>query len=197
MLDHLSLSVKCSWICCSRNFSSRPCEFCGSGSPWSLQLQEGGCESRNTGHLRGTYTNGPRTKTVFPNCHSLWFFFFNWSPFSNLSLFALILCRWNTSNPWTGYSPIEVAWTVNVDEVLNYIRKLLMKPWENIRHPGFWRWQTPVWSVEALYGLAITSWTYDNCLGTRGQLLFLTIILNSYGCVQKHSLAWCSTGNSI
>ncbi|XP_043815473.1 uridine nucleosidase 1 isoform X2 [Manihot esculenta] len=35
---------------------------------------------------------------------------------------------WNTSNPWTGYSPIEVAWTVNVDEVLNYIRKLLMKP---------------------------------------------------------------------
>ncbi|KAF2307609.1 hypothetical protein P3X46_004178 [Hevea brasiliensis] len=38
------------------------------------------------------------------------------------------LKQWNASNPWTGYSPIEVAWTVDVDEVLNYVRKLLMKP---------------------------------------------------------------------
>ncbi|XWS16741.1 hypothetical protein CRYUN_Cryun33cG0004700 [Craigia yunnanensis] len=38
------------------------------------------------------------------------------------------LKRWNGSNPWTGYSPVSVAWTVNVDEVLNYIKKLLMKP---------------------------------------------------------------------
>ncbi|OMO68296.1 hypothetical protein COLO4_29777 [Corchorus olitorius] len=38
------------------------------------------------------------------------------------------LKNWNGSNPWTGYSPISVAWTVNVDEVLNYIRKQLMKP---------------------------------------------------------------------
>ncbi|KAJ7976101.1 uridine nucleosidase 1 [Quillaja saponaria] len=38
------------------------------------------------------------------------------------------LKKWNTSNPWTGYSPASVAWTVNVDEVLNYIRKILMKP---------------------------------------------------------------------
>ncbi|XP_065857314.1 uridine nucleosidase 1 [Euphorbia lathyris] len=38
------------------------------------------------------------------------------------------LKRWNTNNPWSGYSPVEVAWTVNVVEVLNYARKLLMKP---------------------------------------------------------------------
>ncbi|XAR64663.1 Uridine nucleosidase [Bertholletia excelsa] len=38
------------------------------------------------------------------------------------------LKKWNSSNPWSGYSPISVAWTVNVDEVLNYIKKLLMKP---------------------------------------------------------------------
>ncbi|XP_044464992.1 uridine nucleosidase 1 [Mangifera indica] len=38
------------------------------------------------------------------------------------------LKRWNGSNPWTGYSPVSVAWTVNVDEVLDYIKKLLMKP---------------------------------------------------------------------
>ncbi|KAK6290112.1 hypothetical protein POUND7_001653 [Theobroma cacao] len=38
------------------------------------------------------------------------------------------LKRWNGSNPWTGYSPVSVAWTVNVDEVLKYIKKLLMKP---------------------------------------------------------------------
>ncbi|KAJ9695164.1 hypothetical protein PVL29_010584 [Vitis rotundifolia] len=35
---------------------------------------------------------------------------------------------WNSSNPWTGYSPVSVAWTVDVDGVLNYIKKLLMKP---------------------------------------------------------------------
>ncbi|BBH07674.1 uridine-ribohydrolase 1 [Prunus dulcis] len=34
---------------------------------------------------------------------------------------------WNSSNPWTGYSPVEVAWTVKVDEVLDYIRSRLMK----------------------------------------------------------------------
>ncbi|KAJ4705181.1 uridine nucleosidase 1 [Melia azedarach] len=38
------------------------------------------------------------------------------------------LKRWNASNPWTGYSPVSVAWTVKVDEVLSYIKKLLMKP---------------------------------------------------------------------
>ncbi|KAK9196783.1 hypothetical protein WN943_004914 [Citrus x changshan-huyou] len=37
------------------------------------------------------------------------------------------LKRWNVSNPWTGYSPVSVAWTVNVDKVLNYIKRLLMK----------------------------------------------------------------------
>ncbi|GFZ08742.1 uridine-ribohydrolase 1 [Actinidia rufa] len=35
---------------------------------------------------------------------------------------------WNSSNPWTGYSPVSVAWTVNVDEVIDYVKKLLMKP---------------------------------------------------------------------
>ncbi|KDP42725.1 hypothetical protein JCGZ_23665 [Jatropha curcas] len=38
------------------------------------------------------------------------------------------LKKWNTSNPWSGYSPVAVAWTVDVDEVLNYIRNLVMKP---------------------------------------------------------------------
>ncbi|XP_061340253.1 uridine nucleosidase 1 [Gastrolobium bilobum] len=38
------------------------------------------------------------------------------------------LKKWNASNPWTGYSPVSVAFTVNVEEVLNYIRELLMKP---------------------------------------------------------------------
>ncbi|GMI96657.1 uridine-ribohydrolase 1, nucleoside hydrolase 1 [Hibiscus trionum] len=38
------------------------------------------------------------------------------------------LKRWNGSNPWTGYSPVSVAWTVNVDEVLNYVKTTLVKP---------------------------------------------------------------------
>ncbi|WCJ34336.1 Pyrimidine-specific ribonucleoside hydrolase RihA [Euphorbia peplus] len=37
------------------------------------------------------------------------------------------LKQWNTSNPWSGYSPVDVAWTVDVVEVLNYVRKLLTK----------------------------------------------------------------------
>ncbi|CAK9169352.1 unnamed protein product [Ilex paraguariensis] len=37
------------------------------------------------------------------------------------------LKTWNSSNPWSGYSPVSVAWTVNVDEVLFYIKKMLMK----------------------------------------------------------------------
>ncbi|KAL1313873.1 hypothetical protein HN51_040640 [Arachis hypogaea] len=38
------------------------------------------------------------------------------------------LKQWNSSNPWTGYSPVSVAWTVDVEGVLNYVRDLLMKP---------------------------------------------------------------------
>ncbi|KAM6568579.1 hypothetical protein CsatB_016564 [Cannabis sativa] len=38
------------------------------------------------------------------------------------------LKKWNTSNPWTGYSPISVAWTVNVDEVVSYIKNTLFNP---------------------------------------------------------------------
>lgn len=38
------------------------------------------------------------------------------------------LKEWNSSNPWTGYSPVSVAWTVDVDKVLSYIKKLLMTP---------------------------------------------------------------------
>ncbi|XP_047340431.1 uridine nucleosidase 1 [Impatiens glandulifera] len=38
------------------------------------------------------------------------------------------LKKWNTSNPWTDHSPISVAWTVDVEKVLNYIKTLWMKP---------------------------------------------------------------------
>ncbi|XP_023756478.1 uridine nucleosidase 1 [Lactuca sativa] len=38
------------------------------------------------------------------------------------------LKRWNSDNPWTGYSPVSVAWTVNVEKVLNYIKTVLMTP---------------------------------------------------------------------
>ncbi|XP_026663602.2 probable uridine nucleosidase 1 isoform X3 [Phoenix dactylifera] len=38
------------------------------------------------------------------------------------------LKKWNTMNPWSGYSPISVAWTVDVPGVLAFIKELLMKP---------------------------------------------------------------------
>ncbi|KAF6171960.1 hypothetical protein GIB67_029378 [Kingdonia uniflora] len=37
------------------------------------------------------------------------------------------LKNWNSNNPWLGYSPISVAWTVDVDKVRLYIKKLLMQ----------------------------------------------------------------------
>ncbi|KAH9621833.1 hypothetical protein KSS87_013919 [Heliosperma pusillum] len=37
------------------------------------------------------------------------------------------LKKWNSDNPWTGYSPISVAWTVNVEQVLMYIKNQLIK----------------------------------------------------------------------
>ncbi|XP_022962770.1 uridine nucleosidase 1 [Cucurbita moschata] len=36
--------------------------------------------------------------------------------------------KWNSDNPWSGFSPVSVAWTVKVDEVTNYVKELLMKP---------------------------------------------------------------------
>ncbi|CAN6864551.1 unnamed protein product [Brassica oleracea var. botrytis] len=30
-------------------------------------------------------------------------------------------CRWNGSNPWLRFSPVYVAWTIDVDKVLEYI----------------------------------------------------------------------------
>lgn len=38
------------------------------------------------------------------------------------------LKKWNSNNPWSEYSPVSVAWTVDVDEVLRYVKNLLMKP---------------------------------------------------------------------
>ncbi|KAK6140000.1 hypothetical protein DH2020_026274 [Rehmannia glutinosa] len=38
------------------------------------------------------------------------------------------LKKWNSSNPWSDFSPVSVAWTVNVEEVLNYVNEILMKP---------------------------------------------------------------------
>lgn len=44
------------------------------------------------------------------------------------SVLVIHLDRWNTSNPWTDYSPVSVAWSVNVDEVLRYIKNRLLAP---------------------------------------------------------------------
>ncbi|KAJ4776100.1 Pyrimidine-specific ribonucleoside hydrolase RihA [Rhynchospora pubera] len=35
---------------------------------------------------------------------------------------------WNTTNPWSNYKPISVAWTVDVPAVLALVKELLMKP---------------------------------------------------------------------
>lgn len=38
------------------------------------------------------------------------------------------LKNWNSSNPWSGYSPISVAWSVDVPRVIPFVKELLMKP---------------------------------------------------------------------
>ncbi|KAG0524108.1 hypothetical protein BDA96_07G181400 [Sorghum bicolor] len=36
------------------------------------------------------------------------------------------LKKWNSENPWSGYKPISVAWTVDVPKVISFVKKLLM-----------------------------------------------------------------------
>jgi uridine nucleosidase len=38
------------------------------------------------------------------------------------------LKKWNSENPWSGYKPISVAWTVDVPKVISFVKKLLMAP---------------------------------------------------------------------
>ncbi|EXB88735.1 hypothetical protein L484_015425 [Morus notabilis] len=38
------------------------------------------------------------------------------------------LKKWNSSNPWSDYPPVSVACTVNVDEVVSYIKNILLTP---------------------------------------------------------------------
>ncbi|KAG8050264.1 hypothetical protein GUJ93_ZPchr0009g1629 [Zizania palustris] len=38
------------------------------------------------------------------------------------------LKKWNSDNPWTGYSPVSVAWTVDVPKVLAFVKELLLTP---------------------------------------------------------------------
>nr|CAD1838556.1 unnamed protein product [Ananas comosus var. bracteatus] len=37
------------------------------------------------------------------------------------------LKKWNSTNPWSGYLPISVAWTIDVPMVLAYVKGLLMQ----------------------------------------------------------------------
>ncbi|KAL6593104.1 hypothetical protein ACP70R_049190 [Stipagrostis hirtigluma subsp. patula] len=39
----------------------------------------------------------------------------------------MLLKKWNSDNHWTGYSPISVAWTVDVPKVIAFIKELLVK----------------------------------------------------------------------
>ncbi|CAD6225698.1 unnamed protein product [Miscanthus lutarioriparius] len=39
----------------------------------------------------------------------------------------MLLNKWNSENPWTGYSPISVAWTVDVPKVVEFVKELVIK----------------------------------------------------------------------
>ncbi|XP_062194717.1 probable uridine nucleosidase 2 [Phragmites australis] len=39
----------------------------------------------------------------------------------------MLLKKWNSENPWTGYSPISVAWTVDVPKVVAFVKELVTK----------------------------------------------------------------------
>ncbi|XP_066399114.1 probable uridine nucleosidase 2 [Miscanthus floridulus] len=39
----------------------------------------------------------------------------------------MLLKKWNSENPWTGYSPISVAWTVDVPKVVEFVKELVIK----------------------------------------------------------------------
>lgn len=122
-----------------RHFSSRPCQFCSFNPTWFVYIQKGGCEGWDTGHICRAYLDGSRTQKV--QSKILYEF-----PLKLISRFPPILIvvriyyRWNSSNPWSDYSPISVAWTANVDEVVSYIKNVLMKPWKLCDEaPNSWR----------------------------------------------------------
>jgi uridine nucleosidase len=36
-------------------------------------------------------------------------------------------CRWDSENSWTGYSPVSVAWSVDVPKVVQFVKELVTK----------------------------------------------------------------------
>ncbi|KAK3124148.1 hypothetical protein QOZ80_8AG0641150 [Eleusine coracana subsp. coracana] len=46
--------------------------------------------------------------------------------FTGHTLMDQRLSKWNAENPWSGYKPISVAWTVDVPEILGYVKQQLM-----------------------------------------------------------------------
>lgn len=110
-----------------RNFPSWSCEFRRISEARSIYFQERSREGWDTGHLRGAYVDGSRVKEV---CVSLYF-----SKETHSICFLITEnifyfmngCRWNSSNPWSDFSPVSVAWTVDVEQVLNYVCEILMR----------------------------------------------------------------------
>ncbi|CAN6197743.1 unnamed protein product [Urochloa humidicola] len=39
----------------------------------------------------------------------------------------MLMKKWNSENPWTGYSPISVAWTVDVPKMVAFVKELVTK----------------------------------------------------------------------
>jgi uridine nucleosidase len=39
----------------------------------------------------------------------------------------MLLKKWNSENPWTGYSPISVAWTVDVPKMVAFVKELVTR----------------------------------------------------------------------
>jgi uridine nucleosidase len=42
-------------------------------------------------------------------------------------LYLVDWCRWNSENPWTGHSPISVAWTVDVPKMVAFVKELVTR----------------------------------------------------------------------
>ncbi|GAB4856433.1 Uridine nucleosidase 1 [Ancistrocladus abbreviatus] len=66
------------------------------------------------------------------------------------------LKNWNSSNPWTGYSPVSVAWTVNVEEDFTDFRQICLFNSQSFYEYDCWNLQmtpgflelvlVPIWS---------------------------------------------------
>lgn len=118
------------WFCCAGMIPHDPVCFAALVRPDFFTFKKGVVRVETQGICRGqTVVDLASKKYCTRSFSQLSLIMFSFFFFFFFSSWISISCRWNASNPWTGYSPAAVAWTVDVPGVVAFIKQLVMKPW--------------------------------------------------------------------